>query len=157
MNKVNRKFRVPGPNILWLSDFTYIVTWRGVIDVAFVIDASACRIFDRRASQTAHEGFVLDALEQAVHDRRLVEGAGLVHNSDHGSQYLSIRYTERLGEPDIELSVSSVGDSYEFQQVRAAHSNDPWDHMNAQNALAETINGLFKAEAIHRRGLWRNL
>ena len=124
--------------MLWVSDFTCVATWRGFVYVAFVIDACARRIVGWRASQTAHAGFVLDALEQAVHDRRPVKGAGLVHHSDRGSQYLSIRYTERLGEAGIEPSVGSVGDSYD-------------------NALAETINGLFKAEVIHRRGPWRSL
>src|SRR6056297_3134486 len=122
----------------WSNDFTYVATWRGFVYVAFVIDAYARRIVGWRASQTAHAGFVLDALEQAAHDRRPVKGAGLVHHSDRGSQYLSIRYTERLGEAGIEPSVGSVGDSYD-------------------NALAETINGLFKAEVIHRRGPWRSL
>src|SRR5690606_22600420 len=137
LDKVNRQFRVPAPNMLWVSDFTYVATWRGFVYVAFVIDAYARRIVGWRASQTAHAGFVLDALEQAVHDRRPVKGAGLVHHSDRGSQYLSIKYTERLGEAGIEPSVGSVGDSYD-------------------NALAETINGLFKAEVIHRCGPWRN-
>jgi transposase InsO family protein len=123
--------------MLWVSDFTYVATWKGFVYVAFVIDAYARKIVGWRASQTAHAGFVLDALEQAVHDRRPVKGAGLVHHSDRGSQYLSIRYTERLGEAGIEPSVGSVGDSYD-------------------NALAETINGLFKAEVIHRRGPWRS-
>ena len=136
LDKVNRQFRVPAPNMLWVSDFTYVATWRGFVYVAFVIDAYARRIVGWRVSQTAHAGFVLDALEQAVHDRRPVKGAGLVHHSDRGSQYLSIKYTERLGEAGIEPSVGSVGDSYD-------------------NALAETINGLFKAELIHRRGPWR--
>ncbi|GGD35107.1 hypothetical protein GCM10011358_18930 [Sinisalibacter lacisalsi] len=103
--------------------------------VAFVIDAFARRIVGWRVSRTAHAGFVLDALEQAVHQRQ--PGAGLVHHSDRGSQYLSIKYTERLAEACIEPSVGSVGDSYD-------------------NALAETINGLFKAEVIHRRGPWRS-
>ncbi|MBW4985716.1 IS3 family transposase [Mameliella sp. CS4] len=138
LDKVNREFRVPTPNMLWVSDFTYVATWRGFVYVAFVIDAYARRIVGWRVSQTAHAGFVLDALEQAVHDRRPVKGAGLVHHSDRGSQYLSIRYTERLCEAGIEPSVGSVGDSYD-------------------NALAETINGLFKAEVIHRRGPWRSL
>lgn len=137
LDKVNRQFRVPAPNMLWVSDFTYVATWRGFVYVAFVIDACAGRIVGWRASQTAHAGFVLDALDQAVHDRRPVKGAGLVHHSDRGSQYLSIRYTERLGEAGIDTSVGSVGDSYD-------------------NALAETINDLFKAEVIHRRGPWRN-
>ncbi|GHH06155.1 transposase [Pseudodonghicola xiamenensis] len=137
LDKVNRQFRAPAPNMLWVSDFTYVATWRGFVYVAFVIDAYARRIVGWRASQTAHAGFVLNALEQAVCDRRPVKGAGLVHHSDRGSQYLSIKYTERLGEAGIEPSVGSVGDSYD-------------------NALAETINGLFKAEVIHRRGPWRN-
>ena len=101
--------------------------------VAFVIDAYARRIVGWRVSTSPHAGFVLDALEQAVHERRPVRGMGLVHHSDRGSQYLSLRYTERLAEAGIEPSVGSVGDSYD-------------------NALAETINGLFKAEVIHRRG-----
>ncbi|RWR04561.1 IS3 family transposase [Paenirhodobacter populi] len=138
LDKVNRQFRVLAPNMLWVSDLTYVATWRGFVYVAFVIDASARRIVGWRASQTAHAGFVLDALEQAVHDRRPGKGMGLVHHSDRGSQYLSIKYTERLAEAGIEPSVGSVGDSYD-------------------NALAETINGLFKAEVIHRRGPWRSL
>ncbi len=137
LDKVNRQFRVPAPNMLWVSDFTYVATWRGFVYVAFVINAHACRIVGWRVSASDHAGFVLDALEQAVHDRRPVKGAGLVHHSDRGSQYLSIKYTERLGEAGIEPAVGSVGDSYD-------------------NALAETINGLFKAEVIHRRGPWRN-
>ncbi len=137
LDKVNRQFRAPAPNMLWVSDFTYVATWKGFAYVAFVIDAYARKIVGWRVSTTAHAGFVLDALEQAVHDRRPAKGAGLVHHSDRGSQYLSIRYTERLAEAGIEPSVGSVGDSYD-------------------NALAETINGLYKAEVIHRRGPWRN-
>src|SRR6056297_18359 len=136
LDKVNRQFRVPAPDRLWVSDFTYVATWTGFVYVAFVVDAFARRIVGWRVSRTAHAGFVLDALEQAVHQRQ--PGSGLVHHSDRGSQYLSIRYTERLGEAGIEPSVGSVGDSYD-------------------NALAETINGLFKAEVIHRRGPWRSL
>jgi len=135
LDKVNRQFRVPAPDMLWVSDFTYVATWQGFVYVAFVIDAFARRIVGWRVSRTAHAGFVLDALEQAVHQRR--PAAGLVHHSDRGSQYLSIKYTERLAEAGIEPSVGSVGDSYD-------------------NALAETINGLFKAEVIHRRGPWCN-
>jgi len=135
LDKVNRQFRVPAPDMLWVSDFTYVATWAGFVYVAFVIDAFARRIVGWRVSRTAHAGFVLDALEQAVHQRR--PGAGLVHHSDRGSQYLSIKYTDRLAEAGIEPSVGSVGDSYD-------------------NALAETINGLFKAEVIHRRGPWRS-
>ncbi|WP_375572370.1 IS3 family transposase [Seohaeicola saemankumensis] len=137
LDKVNRQFRVPAPNMLWVSDFTYVATWKGFAYVAFVIDAYARRIVGWRVSTSPHAGFVLDALEQAVHERRPVKGMGLVHHSDRGSQYLSIKYTERLAEAGIEPSVGSVGDSYD-------------------NALAETINGLFKAEVIHRRGPWRS-
>ena len=134
LDKVNRQFRVPAPDMLWVSDFTYVATWQGFVYVAFVIDAFARRIVGWRVSRTAHAGCVLDALEQAVHQRK--PGSGLVHHSDRGSQYLSIKYTERLAEAGIKPSVGSVGDSYD-------------------NALAETINGLFKAEVIHRRGPWR--
>ncbi|MBK45294.1 MAG: IS3 family transposase [Roseovarius sp.] len=137
LDKVNRQFRVPAPNMLWVSDFTYVATWKGFVYVAFVIDAYARRIVGWRVSTSPHAGFVLDALEQAVHQRRPVKGMGLVHHSDRGSQYLSIKYTERLADAGIEPSVGSVGDSYD-------------------NALAETINGLFKAEVIHRRGPWRS-
>ncbi len=134
---VNRRFHAPAPNVLWVSDFTYVSTWAGFVYVAFVIDVFARRIVGWRVSRTAHAGFVLDALEQAIHDRRPVRGAGLVHHSDRGSQYLSIKYTERLAEAGVEPSVGSVGDSYD-------------------NALAETINGLYKAELIHRRGPWQS-
>ncbi|MFC7706503.1 IS3 family transposase [Plastorhodobacter daqingensis] len=137
LDKVNRQFRVPAPNMLWVSDFTYVATWKGFVHVAFVIDAYARKIVGWRVSTSPHAGFVLDALEQAVHDRRPTKGMGLVHHSDRGSQYLSIKYSERLAEAGIEPSVGSVGDSYD-------------------NALAETINGLFKAEVIHRRGPWRS-
>jgi len=134
---VNRQFHAPAPDRLWLSDFTYVATWAGFVYVAFVIDAYARRIVGWRASRSAHASFVLDALEQALHDRRPAHRAGLIHHSDRGSQYVSIKYTERLAEAGIEPSVGSVGDSYD-------------------NALAETINGLYKAEVIHRRGPWRS-
>ncbi|MEG3169970.1 IS3 family transposase [Sphingomonas sp. LB3N6] len=134
---VNRQFFAPAPNRLWVSDFTYVATWAGFVYVAFVIDTYARRIVGWRASRTAHASFVLDALEQALHDRRPVHRGGLIHHSDRGSQYVSIKYTERLAEAGIEPSVGSVGDSYD-------------------NALAETINGLYKAEVIHRRGPWRS-
>ena len=136
-DKVNRQFRAPRPNVLWVSDFTYVATWQGFVYVAFVIDVFARRIVGWRVSRTAHAGFVLDALEQALHDRRPAKG-GLTHHSDRGSQYVSIRYTDRLLEAGIEPSVGSVGDSYD-------------------NALAETVIGLFKTEVIHRRGPWRSL
>ena len=103
LDKVNRQFWVPAPNILWVSDFTYAATWQGFVYVAFVIDAFARRIVGWRVSRTAHAGFVLDALEQAVHQRG--PDSGLVHHSDRGSQYLSIKYTERLAEAGIEPSM----------------------------------------------------
>jgi putative transposase len=137
LDHVNRVFHAPAPNVLWVSDFTYVSTWTGFVYVAFVIDVYARRIVGWRASRTAHASFVLDALEQALHERRPVRRGGLVHHSDRGSQYVSVRYTERLAEAGVEPSVGSVGDSYD-------------------NALAETINGLYKAEVIHRRGPWRS-
>ena len=137
LDHVNRQFYAPAPNMLWVSDFTYVATWAGFVYVAFVIDTYARRIVGWRASKTAHASFVLDALEQAIHDRRPAHRGGLIHHSDRGSQYVSIKYTERLAEAGIEPSVGSVGDSYD-------------------NALAETINGLYKAEVIHRRGPWRS-
>nr|ALS91418.1 integrase core domain protein [uncultured bacterium] len=137
LDSVNRQFKAPRPNALWVSDFTYVATWAGFVYVAFVIDVFARRIVGWRVSRTAHAGFVLDALEQALHERRPVRGGGLVHHSDRGVQYLSIKYTERLAAAGIEPSVGSVGDSYD-------------------NALAETINGLYKAEVIHRRRPWRS-
>jgi transposase InsO family protein len=135
LDRVKREFHAPAPNQLWLSDFTYVASWTGFAYVAFIIDAFARRIVGWKASRSAHAGFVLDALEQALHDRRPVNG--LIHHSDRGSQYVSIKYTERLAEAGIEPSVGSAGDSYD-------------------NALAETINGLYKAEVIHRQGPWRS-
>jgi len=123
--------------MLWVSDFTYVATWAGFVYVAFVIDTYARRIVGWRASGTAHASFVLDALEQALPDRRPAHRGGLIHHNESGTQYVSIKYTERLAEAGIEPSVGSVGDSYD-------------------NALAETINGLYKAEVIHRRGPWRS-
>jgi len=117
---------------------TPLATWQSFVYVAFVIDTFARRIVGWRVSSTAHAGFVLDALEQALHDHRPVKGSGLIHHSDRGSQYVAIRYTERLTEAGVEPSVASVGDSYD-------------------NALAETINGLYKTEVIRRRGPWRTL
>ena len=137
LDRVNRQFGAPQPNMLWVSDFTYVATWAGFVYVAFVIDAFARRIVGWRVSRSARADFVLDALEQALHNRRPVHKGGLVHHSDRGVQYVSIRYTERLANAGIEPSVGSVGDSYD-------------------NALAETINGLFKTEVIHRRGPWRS-
>ena len=137
-DRVNRQFQAPRPNLLWVSDFTYVATWQGFVYVAFVIDAFARRIVGWRVSRSARADFVLDALEQALYDRRPVRQGGLIHHSDRGLQYVSIRYTERLAEAGIEPSVGSVGDSYD-------------------NALAETINGLYKTELIYRRGPWRNM
>ena len=111
-DKVNRQFRAPHPNALWVSDFTYVTTWQGFVYVAFIIDVFARRIVGWRVSRTAHADFVLDALEQALHDRRPVKG-GLIHHSDRGSQYVAILYTARLLEAGIEPSVGSVGDSYD--------------------------------------------
>ena len=136
LDHVNRQFRASRPNQLWVSDFTYVATWAGFVYVAFVIDVYARRIVGWRVSRSAHAGFVLDALEQAIHERKPVSER-LVHHSDRGAQYLSIKYTERLAEAGLVPSVGSVGDSYD-------------------NALAETINGLYKAEVIHRRGPWRS-
>ena len=136
LDRVNRVFKAPQPNRLWVADFTYVATWSGFVYVAFVIDAYARRIVGWRVSRSARADFVLDALEQALHQRRPCAGGGLVCHSDRGSQYVSLRYTERLVEADIEPSVGSVGDSYD-------------------NALAETVIGLFKTEVIHRRGPWR--
>jgi len=134
---VRRQFHAPAPNVLWVSDFTYVSTWAGFVYVAFIIDTFARRIVGWRVSRTPHTKFVLDALEQALHERRPRHKSGLVHHSDRGSQYVSIKYTERLAEAGIEPSVGSVGDSYD-------------------NALAETINGLYKAEVIHRSGPWKS-
>ena len=125
------------PNALWVADFTYVATWSGFVHVAFVVDAFARRIVGWQVSRTATAGFVLDALEQALHARRPVEG-GLIHHSDRGVQYVSITYTERLAAAGIAPSVGSVGDSYD-------------------NALAETVIGLFKTEVIRRLGPWRSL
>jgi putative transposase len=120
LDRVNRQFKAPRPNALWVSDFTDVATWAGFVYVAFVVDAFARRIVGWRVSRTAHASFVLDALEQALHERRPVQGAGLVHHSDRGSQYLALRYTERLVEAGIEPSVGSVGDSYDCESVGAA-------------------------------------
>ena len=138
LDRVNRDFKAPRPNALWVSDFTYVATWAGFVYVAFVIDAFARRIVGWRVSQSARADFVLDALEQALHERRPVRQGGLVHHSDRGVQYVSIKYTERLAEAGIEPSVGGVGDSYD-------------------NALAESVIGLFKTEVICRRGPWRSV
>ena len=136
LDRVHRQFRADRPNALWVSDFTYVSTWQGFVYVAFVIDVFARRIVGWKVSSSARTDFVLDALEQALYARQPVGHDGLIHHSDRGVQYVSIRYTERLAEAGIEPSVGSVGDSYD-------------------NALAETLNGLYKAEVIHRQS-WKS-
>jgi len=136
LDRVNRQFKADRPNQLWVSDFTYVSTWQGWLYVAFVIDVFARRIVGWRVSSSMRTDFVLDALEQALYDRQPERQDALVHHSDRGSQYVSILYTERLAQAGIEPSVGSRGDSYD-------------------NALAETINGLYKAELIHRRAPWK--
>ena len=133
---VDRDFSASRPNELWVADLTYVATWRGFVYVAFVIDVFARRIVGWRASSALRTDLALDALEQAIWARSATEG--LVHHSDRGAQYLSIRYTERLAEAGMEPSVGSVGDSYD-------------------NALAESVIGLFKTEVIRRKGPWRGL
>jgi len=135
---VDRDFTVTAPNQLWVADFTYVATWAGFVYVAFVIDALARRIVGWRVSASMRTDFVLDALEQAVYDRADAGLDGLVHHSDRGTQYLSMRYTHRLLDAGIAPSVGSTGDAYD-------------------NALAETVIGLFKTEVIQRRGPWRSL
>jgi putative transposase len=113
LDHVNRQFHAPAPNMLWVSDFTYVSTWAGSVYVAFVIDVFARRIVGWRVSRNPTAAFALDALEQALHARRPTEN--FVHHSDRGVQYVSIRYTERLAEPGIDPSVGSVGDSYDCE------------------------------------------
>jgi putative transposase len=137
LDRVDRQFRAERPDQLWVSDFTYVSTWQGWLYVAFVIDVFARRIVGWQVSDSMRTDFVLDALEQALHARQPERDGTLVHHSDRGSQYVSIRYSERLAEAGIEPSVGSRGDSYD-------------------NALAETINGLYKAELIHRRAPWKS-
>jgi transposase InsO family protein len=133
---VCREFTASGPNQLWVSDLTYVATWQGFVYVAFVIDVFSRMIVGWRVSRSLRTDLALDALEQALWARP--DTHRLVHHSDRGVQYLSIRYTERLAEAGIEPSVGSVGDSYD-------------------NALAESVIGLYKTEVVRRRGPWRNL
>jgi putative transposase len=135
---VERSFVAQRPNQLWVSDFTYVATWHGFVYVAFVIDVFARRLVGWRVSASLKTDFVLDALEQAIHARCGTTRPGLVHHSDRGTQYLSMRYTARLADEGIAPSVGSRGDSYD-------------------NALAESVIGLFKTEIIHRRGPWRSM
>ena len=137
-DKVNRAFVADMPNQLWVSDFTYVSSWQGMVYVAFIIDVFARKIVGWRVSTSMTTGFVLDALNQAICQRAPSEADKLIHHSDRGSQYLSIRYTERLAEAGIDTSVGSVGDSYD-------------------NALAESIIGLFKTEVIKFLGPWKSV
>ena len=130
------QFVATRPNQLWVADITYVATWRGFVFVAFVVDVFSRRIVGWRVSTSLRTDLVLDALEQAIHARG--KSDDLIHHSDRGTQYLSIRYSERLAEAGITASVGSVGDSYD-------------------NALAETINGLYKTEVIRKCGPWRNV
>ena len=124
------------PNQLWVSDFTYVSTWQGFVYVAFVIDTFANKIVGWRASRSQQTQFVLGCVGTGAYERASLRIA-LIHHSDRGSQYLSIKYTERLADAGLEPSVGTVGDSYD-------------------NALAETMIGLFKAEVIHRLGPWKS-
>ena len=133
---VDRQFVATRPDQLWVADLTYVATWRGFVFVAFVIDVFSRRVVGWRVSRSMKTELVLNALEQAIHARGNPDD--LIHHSDRGSQYLSIRYSERLAEAGITASVGSAGDSYD-------------------NALAETINGLYKTEVIRKRGPWRNV
>jgi len=136
LDLVERRFEATRPNQLWVADITYVATWSGMAYVAFVVDVFSRAIVGWRVSSSLKTDIALDALEQAIWARQPSDK--LVHHSDHGVQYLSIRYTERLLEEGIEPSVGSVGDSYD-------------------NALAETVNGLFKTELIRRHGPWQNI
>ena len=138
MDRVKREFQASRPNALWVADLTPVATWGGFVYVAFVIDAFARRIVGWRVSSSLRCDIALDALEQALYDRGVNQDTDLIHHRDRGVQYLSIRYAERLTEIGIAPSVGSVGDSYD-------------------NALAETINGLFNTEVIRQQGPWRNI
>ena len=137
-DKVNRIFKADRPNKLWVSDFTYVPTWSGTVYVAFVVDVFARRIVGWRVSTSMTTKFVLDALDQAIWQRKTLDNKNLVHHSDRGSQYLSIKYTERLAQAEIDLSVGTVGDAYD-------------------NALAECVIGLFKTEVINQIGPWKSM
>jgi transposase InsO family protein len=135
---VTRQCKAGRPNQLWVADLTYVATWRGFVYVAFVIDVFSRRIVGWRASTSLGSNLALDALEQTLYDRPIIPAEPLVHHSNRGVQYLSIRYTERLAQAGIEPSVGSTGDSYD-------------------NALAEAVIGSFKTEEIYRRGPWKGL
>ena len=135
---VDRHFTATRPNQLWVADFTYVATWRGFVYVAFVIDVFARRVVGWRVSSSLRTDFVLDALDQAIYERCGDDVGDLIHHSDRGSQYLAMRYTDRLTDAGIEPSVGSRGDAYD-------------------NALAESVIGLFKTEVIRLKGPWRHL
>jgi len=136
LDLVQRQFIADRPNQLWVADITYVATWSGFVYVAFVIDVFSRWIVGWRVLKSMQTELVLDALEQALW--ACGKPRGVTHHSDRGSQYLSIRYSERLAEAGFQASVGSVGDSYD-------------------NALAETINGLYKAEVIHKDSPWRGM
>ena len=138
LDGVHRQFRAERPNQLWVADFTYVSTWQSWLYVAVVIDVSARRIVGWRVSRSMCTDFVLDALEQALYTRQPERDSRLLHHSDRGSQYVSIRSRKRLAEAGVEPSAGSKGDSYD-------------------NALTETINGLYEAEFIHRRAPWKTM
>ncbi len=133
---VNRQFVAERPNQLWVADLTYVSTWRGNVYAAFVVDVFSRMIVGWRVSNSLRTDLAFDALEQALHARSDTDG--LIHHSDRGCQYLSIRYTERLAEAGVDTSVGSVGDSYD-------------------NAMAETMIGLYKTEEIWKNGPWRSI
>jgi putative transposase len=135
---VERVFSAPAPNRLWVADLTYVSTWSGFCYTAFVIDVFSRRIVGWRVSSSLRAELALDALEMAIWSRRTDDLTGLIHHSDRGVQYLAIRYTERLADEGAVTSVGSRGDSYD-------------------NALAETVNGLYKTELIRRQGPWRTV
>lgn len=137
-DQVNRQFNTNRPDALWVADITYVATWRGFVYVAFIIDTFARRIVGWRVSSSLATDITLDALEQALWDRQVSQKTDLIHHSDRGSQYLAIRYADRLAEVGISPSVGTVGDSYD-------------------NALAESINGLYKTEVIRKQGPWKNI
>ncbi|ARQ68824.1 hypothetical protein CAG99_08070 [Streptomyces marincola] len=134
---VDRDFTAVRPNQLWLAGLTYVRTWSGWVYVAFVLDAYSCRIVGWQAATHMRTVLPLDALEMALWRQKIKNDAGLVHHSDHGSQYVSIRHTERIAEADASASVGSVADSYD-------------------NAMAEALNGPFEAELIEHQGPWRD-
>ncbi len=138
LERVNRNFTAKRPNQLWVADFTFVSSWQGFAYVAFIVDVFSRFIVGWRVSRTMKTDFVLDALEQAPYARQPDTNSGLIHHSDRGSQYVSIRCSERLLQAGVEPSVGSTGDSYD-------------------NALAETINGLYKTEVVRKKGPWKTI